>query len=331
MGNIRFENIGKSFGEKRIIDSVSIEIEDGELFTFLGPSGCGKTTLLRLLAGFEKPDSGAVSLSGVDITDFAPEKREIGMVFQNYALFPNMNVAQNVGYGLKTRKVDKKTIEEKVKVKLEMVGMGDFGKRNIGELSGGEQQRVCIARALAIEPRVLLLDEPLSNLDAKLRARMRREIRELQSSLGITTIFVTHDQEEAMSISDRIAVFNRGEVVQLDTPFEIYNNPRDEFVAGFIGESNIISGSGFVDLMIEKSGVEKVCVRPQDIEITERGIVEATIVDLDFNGNHAVYSCLTGETLIKVSEINSWNKIIRHRGDKVFLKIDEKAVKKLSE
>ncbi|OHW63044.1 spermidine/putrescine import ATP-binding protein PotA [Andreesenia angusta] len=329
MGNIKFENIEKSFGEKRILDKVNIEIEDGELFTFLGPSGCGKTTLLRILAGFEKPDSGKVKLGGKDITSFLPEKREIAMVFQNYALFSNMNVSKNVGYGLKTRKMNKQTIADKVENKLAMVGMSEFGERDINELSGGEQQRVCIARALAVEPKVLLLDEPLSNLDAKLRYKMRKEIRELQKELGITTVFVTHDQEEAMSISDRIAVFNDGKIVQVDTPRGLYNHPKNEFIAGFVGESNILNKEELKEIGIEREDILKACIRPQDIALVKEGDMNANIVEAEFNGSHTTYTCVYGKVRLKITEGTSLGKNPRNIGDLVAFKIDKRAVKSL--
>lgn len=329
MGNIYFGNIVKSFGKRTVLKDINIEIKDGELFTFLGPSGCGKTTLLRILAGFEKPDSGIVKLNDKDITDLIPEKRGISMVFQNYALFPNMNVAENVGYGLKVRGINKKIIKEKVEHYLDMVGMVKFSGRDINELSGGEQQRVCIARALAIDPKVLLLDEPLSNLDAKLRERMRVEIKELQDKLGITTIFVSHDQQEAMSISDRIAVLNGGEVVQVAPPIDLYNSPQNEFVAGFIGESNIIQKSSFENFFIDMDNVEKVCIRPQDFKISDDGPIKGEITGVNFNGGHINYHCLVNSCSIKISEINLYNKAIMDVGQNISIQIDKNAVKKL--
>ncbi|MFW5647811.1 MAG: ABC transporter ATP-binding protein [Candidatus Alkaliphilus sp. MAG34] len=329
MGSIYFENIVKSFGKRTVLKDINIEIKDGELFTFLGPSGCGKTTLLRILAGFEKPDSGTVRLDDKDITDLIPEKRGISMVFQNYALFPNMNVAENVGYGLKARRINKKVIREKVEHYLNMVGMLKFSDRDINELSGGEQQRVCIARALAIDPKVLLLDEPLSNLDAKLREKMRIEIKELQDKLGITTIFVSHDQQEAMSISDRIAVLNEGEPVQIDTPFDLYNNPKSEFVASFIGESNIIHKSDFEHFFIDMNGAEKVCIRPQDFRISDNGPIWGEVTGVNFNGGHINYHCSVNGCGIKISEMNLYNKAIIDVGQNVSIQIDKNAVRNL--
>lgn len=329
MADISFNNICKSFGEKNILKDISIDIKDGELFTFLGPSGCGKTTLLRILAGFETVDSGNVKLGQKDITALTPEKRNISMVFQNYALFPNMNVAENVGYGLKARGVNKKIIKEKVDHNLDMVGMADFYNRSTNELSGGEQQRVCIARALAIDPNVLLLDEPLSNLDAKLREKMRLEIRELQTKLGITTIFVTHDQQEAMSISDRIAVFDQGKLIQADKPVDLYNHPKNEFIAGFIDESNIIDKAHFDSFFIDIKDTEKVSIRPQDFIISEKGNIRARIEKVDFNGSHTVYKCLVDDLMIKISEVNSTNKTIKSVGDNISIALDKKAIRKL--
>ncbi len=330
MGDISFNNIHKSFGKRKILNDINIEIKDGELFTFLGPSGCGKTTLLRILAGFETTDSGMVKLDQKDITHLTPEKRDISMVFQNYALFPNMNVAENVGYGLKARGVSKQLIKEKVEHNLKMVGMLDFYHSSTNELSGGEQQRVCIARALAIDPKVLLLDEPLSNLDAKLRDKMRVELRELQQKLKITTIFVTHDQQEAMSISDRIAVFNEGKLVQMDSPLELYNNPKNEFIAGFIDESNIIDRSQFKYFLIDADNTQKVSVRPQDFIMCDTGDIKGKIINLDFNGSHTVYHCLVGDIIIKISEVNSAKHSMKSVEDNVRIKLDKKAIRKLS-
>ena len=329
MADIYFENIVKSFDQKTILRNINLQIKDKELFTFLGPSGCGKTTLLRILAGFENPDSGCVKLDASDITSLAPEKRNIAMVFQNYALFPHMTVEQNVGYGLKARKTDKRIIKDKVDYYLEIVKMVDFGKRNINELSGGEQQRISIARALAIEPKVLLLDEPLSNLDAKLRDKMRNEIRDLQQRLGITTVFVTHDQKEAMAISDTIAVFNEGELIQIDSPRNLYNNPKTSFVAGFIDESNIIKREHYSNLNIKDIKGNAVCIRQQDIKISEEGNILAKIVEVEFNGNTIVYKCKVNNLVLKMSKQNLYNEVLLSLGDAIKLKIPAEAVKEL--
>ena len=329
MADIYFENITKSFDGKTILKNINLHIKDKELFTFLGPSGCGKTTLLRILAGFESLDSGSVKLGERDITKLAPEKREIAMVFQNYALFPHMSVADNVGYGLKARKVDKKILKDKVDYYLEIVNMADYGKRNINELSGGEQQRVSIARALAIQPKVLLLDEPLSNLDAKLRDKMRNEIRDIQKKFGITTIFVTHDQKEAMAISDTIGVFNEGNLIQTDSPVNLYNSPKTSFVAGFIDESNIIKKEQYSYVDLQNIQSDLVCIRQQDIEISAGGSIRAKVLEIEFNGNNIVYKCKVNDLVLKISKANLYNNQLISVGDNIGLKIPTPAVKKL--
>jgi iron(III) transport system ATP-binding protein len=237
---VRLQEITKRFGSLIAIDKTSLSIEGGEFFTLLGPSGCGKTTLLRVIAGFSRPDSGEIFFGNDNINHLPPHKRETGMVFQNYALFPQMDVFNNVAYGLRARKVPREEVQSRVKEILDKVELKDLAHRFPSQLSGGQQQRVALARALVIRPRVLLMDEPLSNLDAKLRISMRQEIRKIQKELGITTLYVTHDQEEAMSISDRIAIFNFGKVQQVGTPSEIYFHPRNRFVAEFTGTSNLL-------------------------------------------------------------------------------------------
>src|SRR5699024_3510325 len=235
--------ITKQFGSVTAVRDLDLTIQEGEFFTFLGPSGCGKTTTLRMIAGFYYPTTGKVKFNDRDMTKVAPEKRNTGMVFQNYALFPHMTVFENVAFGLKVRKLKKPVIKEKVTEVLKKVRLDQFIDRQVSQLSGGQQQRVALARALVIEPDILLLDEPLSNLDAKLREETRVEIKRLQVELGITTIYVTHDQHEAMSISDRIMVLNQGEIQKIGTPQEIYNKHNNYFIASFIGESNIIKST----------------------------------------------------------------------------------------
>ncbi len=238
MASINLENVQKTFGKVIAVDQLNLQIREGEFFTFLGPSGCGKTTTLRMIAGFYYPTKGIVRFGEKDMTRVPPEKRNTGMVFQNYALFPHMTVFENVAFGLKVRKIPTTEIKNRVHDVLEKVRLGTFSNRQVSQLSGGQQQRVALARALVIEPEILLLDEPLSNLDAKLRDEMRTEILRLQREYHITTIYVTHDQAEALSMSDRIAVFNNGVCHQIGTPFEIYNEPANDFVAQFIGEIN---------------------------------------------------------------------------------------------
>lgn len=258
--SIELERVSKRFGRVVAVDGVSVKIEKGEFFTFLGPSGCGKTTTLRIIAGLEVPDEGRVLMDGRDITHLPPHRRDTAMVFQNYALWPHMTVFENVAYGLKIRKYPKEEIRRRVRGVLELVRLEGLEERYPTQLSGGQQQRVALARALVVEPKALLLDEPLSNLDAKLRVEMREELKRLQRSLNITTVYVTHDQEEAMVLSDRIAVMNSGRVVQVGSPEELYGRPRTLFVATFIGKYNIVEGVVREvvddDVTIESSGLK---------------------------------------------------------------------------
>jgi iron(III) transport system ATP-binding protein len=240
---IAVENITKRFGTLEAVSRASLEIRDGELFTLLGPSGCGKTSLLRLLAGFYRPDEGEIRFDDRRVNDVPPHERHIGMVFQNYALWPHMTVFQNVAYGLKLKKLPHAEIADRVQGGLRKVNLLGMEARYPGQLSGGQQQRVALARALVLNPDILLLDEPLSNLDAKIRVQVRAEIRKLQKELGITTVYVTHDQEEALSLSDRIAVFNQGKVLQVGVPKTLYERPASRFVADFIGTNNMIEGN----------------------------------------------------------------------------------------
>jgi len=242
MSDIRVQNLVKTFGATKAVDRLDLEIQKGEMVALLGPSGCGKTTLLRMIAGFEVPDSGSIQLNGTVINDLPPQKRKIGVVFQDYAIFPTMTVFDNIAYGLKIKKLPKEEIYKDVMEYLGLVGLVGYEKRMPSQLSGGQQQRVALARALITKPEVLLLDEPLSNLDAALRLRIRKEIRKLQQALGITAIFVTHDQEEALSIADKIFVMRHGELMQGGSPADIYSAPANDFVADFIGKSNILYG-----------------------------------------------------------------------------------------
>ncbi|NUB44475.1 ABC transporter ATP-binding protein [Fertoebacter nigrum] len=240
MSFLSITNAVKTFGTNTVVKGFDLAVEKGEFVSFLGPSGCGKTTVLRMIAGFERPTSGKITIDGRDVTDLAPNKRRIGMVFQAYALFPNMNVAGNIAFGLKIAGLGKAETEARVQEMLGLIGLSHLAERYPYEMSGGQQQRVALARALAPKPQVLLLDEPLSALDAKIRVSLREEIRDIQRRLGITTVFVTHDQEEAMSISDRIVVMNGGRADQIGTPSEIYNRPSTRFVAGFVGTLNVL-------------------------------------------------------------------------------------------
>jgi spermidine/putrescine ABC transporter ATP-binding subunit len=239
---IGIQGVTKRFGTMAAVNDVKLTIQEGELFTLLGPSGCGKTTLLRLIAGFYAPDAGHILFDEKVVDDVPPNERGIGMVFQNFALWPHMTVAENVGYGLKLRGIPSAEIRSRVDAVFEKVKLGGFGQRYPGQLSGGQQQRVALARALVLNPQILLLDEPLSNLDAKIRVQVRQEIRRLQKELGITTMYVTHDQEEALTLSDRIAVFNQGQILQIGAPKGLYERPESRFVADFIGINNLIDG-----------------------------------------------------------------------------------------
>jgi iron(III) transport system ATP-binding protein len=239
---VEVAGVNLSYGQTHVLKDVNLTIRPGEFFAFLGPSGCGKTTLLRLIAGFNIAQTGTVHVGGREISALPPWKRDVGMVFQSYALWPHMSVAKNVAFGLEERKVPKAEIDRRVMAALELVGLAHLAERRPSQLSGGQQQRVAVARTIVVEPKVLLLDEPLSNLDAKMRVQVRRELRDLQQRLGLTTIFVTHDQEEANTICDRIAVMNEGVIQQVGTPMELYETPANLFVAGFLGAANILEG-----------------------------------------------------------------------------------------
>lgn len=243
MSSVTLDHVHKQFGTAKGVEDVHVHIESGEFFTFLGPSGCGKTTTLRMIAGFSYPSAGSIRFGQQEVTFLPPHKRNTGMVFQNYALFPHMTVFENIAFGLQVRKIGKAQIRERVEKMMKLVRLDGYGERRIDQLSGGQQQRVALARALVIEPQILLLDEPLSNLDAKLREETRFEIKRLQLELGITAIYVTHDQAEAMSMSDRIMVMQNGRVQQVGTPHDIYHAPVNRFVASFIGETNLWEGT----------------------------------------------------------------------------------------
>jgi len=272
MAYIRFENLNKSFGSNHVLKDINLEVEKGTLVTLLGPSGCGKSTLLRCLAGLEEVTSGRVYLDDVDITDVTARDRGIGMVFQQYSLFPNMSVEQNVAFGLKMKKMPKDQIKDRVAKMLEIVGLSDKIDQYPAELSGGQQQRVALARAIVTEPKVLLLDEPLSAIDALLRRNLQIEIRRIQQQLNITTIFVTHDQDEAMVMSDMIHLFHDGHIEQSGTPVDLYTNPATKFAATFIGNYNILSAEDFGKLCGEKPDCCDIAIRPEIVRIcTEQG------------------------------------------------------------
>ena len=269
---IEVQGVSKFFGEKVALDNINLNVKKGEFVTILGPSGCGKTTLLRLIAGFQTASVGEIRISGNAITQTPPYKRPVNTVFQKYALFPHLNVFDNIAFGLKLKKMPKQLIEKKVKSSLRMVGMTDYEYRDVDSLSGGQQQRVAIARAIVNEPEVLLLDEPLAALDLKMRKDMQMELKEMHKRLGITFVYVTHDQEEALTLSDTIVVMSEGRIQQIGTPVDIYNEPNNSFVADFIGESNILNGTMIKDKLVEFAGIQFECV--------DEGFGENTPVDV---------------------------------------------------
>lgn len=300
---IDLQNISVSFDGQTILNNINLQIHDGEFVTLLGPSGCGKTTTLRIIAGFQQPDKGNVIFEGKNIDGVPAYKRQVNTIFQRYALFPHLNVHDNIAFGLKVKKIkDKKAINKKVDEMLELVNLKGFGSRNINSLSGGQQQRVAIARALAVDPRVVLLDEPLGALDLKLRKDMQIELKNIQQKLGITFIYVTHDQEEALSMSDTVVVMNNGEIQHIGTPLDVYNEPKNAFVADFIGESNILDGVMHEDFSVEFSGMRFQCVdkgfkkdepvdvviRPEDIDVLPegQGMLSGKVTSVTFKGVH---------------------------------------------
>jgi spermidine/putrescine transport system ATP-binding protein len=299
---INLTGISKSYGDHIVLDDLNLYIRENEFITLLGPSGCGKTTTLRIIGGFEAPDAGSVVFDGKDITSLPPNERNLNTVFQKYALFPHMSIAENIAFGLRIKKKSKEYINDKIRYALKLVNLEGFENRSIDSLSGGQQQRIAIARAIVNEPKVLLLDEPLGALDLKLRQDMQYELIRLKNELGITFVFVTHDQEEALTISDTIVVMNQGYIQQIGTPEMIYNEPVNAFVADFIGDSNIINGTMIQDKVVEILGVKIPCVdegfgcntpvdvviRPEDVEIIEpgAGFMDGDIVSIIFKGVH---------------------------------------------
>ncbi len=299
---IELKNITKIFDGETVLDQINLDINDNEFLTLLGPSGCGKTTTLRIIGGFEHPDQGDVIFMGNRINDVPPHKRNVNTVFQKYAMFPHLNVFENVAFPLRERRVSKKEIEQKVHEMLNLVMLSGFDHRRVTSLSGGQQQRVAIARALIAQPKVLLLDEPLGALDLKLRKDMQQELKKIQKATGITFIFVTHDQEEALTMSDTVVVMSQGRIQQIGTPVDIYNEPKNAFVADFIGESNILDGVMLEDLKVRFSGqtfecVDKgfgrneqvdVVVRPEDVDIVaeDRGMLRGVVTSVTFIGVH---------------------------------------------
>ena len=323
------------------VNDVTLNIEPGEFVTLLGPSGCGKTTTLRMIAGFESPDLGEIYLGDEKINEKTPDKRDTAMMFQNYALFPHMNVYDNVAYGLKLRGFKKEEIREKVFAMLDLVELTGMENRMTNQLSGGQQQRVALARALVVQPSVLLFDEPLSNLDANLRVQMRTEIRRIQQEVGSTAVYVTHDQSEAMSISDKIVVMNKGVIAQMGTPTEIYYHPASEFVASFIGEANYLRGkilekkedTSVIDVLgtpIEAyTSSQKVVgeeaalmLRPESVTLGDEGTLPARVILSCFMGAYQNYHVMVGDNLIKITDYNPKGKKIYNVGDEAWLRFN---------
>lgn len=330
---IELQHIDKSYGDTEVLNNFNLYVRENEFLTLLGPSGCGKTTTLRLIGGFEQPSKGQILFDGKDITELPPHKRLLNTVFQRYALFPHLNVEENISFGLKLKKMSKKQIADKVANALKMVGLKGYEKRGIDQLSGGQQQRVAIARAIVNEPKVLLLDEPLGALDLKMRQEMQHELKRMQQQLGITFIYVTHDQEEALTMSDTIVVMNNGEIQQVGTPEDIYNEPKNAFVADFIGESNIIDGHMLqdrelqclgefwhcVDEGFETNELVDVVIRPEDVELTndERSILNGTVNSVVFKGVHYEMVVQTGDYEWTVHSTQ-----MKEEGDTVGLYVD---------
>ena len=310
---IDLSHISKTFDGDRVIDDFNLTIKENTFVTLLGPSGCGKTTILRIIGGFLKPDKGQVFFDGKDITELPPEKRQLNTVFQKYALFPHMNVEDNIAFGLRIKKKSEDFIKSKIEYALKLVNLEGYGKRDIDALSGGQQQRIAIARAIVNEPKLLLLDEPLGALDLKLRQEMQYELIRLKNELGITFIYVTHDQEEALTMSDTIVVMNQGYIQQMGTPEQIYNEPENAFVATFIGDSNIVSGKMIEDYVVEISGKKFRCIdagfgknkavdiviRPEDVEILEpnspKAILHGRMTHVIFKGEMYEMLCVTDD------------------------------------
>ena len=346
--SIEFKNIVKKYEDNTVIPNLSLKIKEGEFFTLLGPSGCGKTTLLRMVAGFNSIEEGEISFNSKVINNIPAHKRNIGMVFQNYAIFPHMTVSENVEYGLKLRKHSKEDAKKKLEEILKIVKIDEYKDRSPDKLSGGQQQRVALARAIVIHPTVLLMDEPLSNLDAKLRIEMRSAIREIQKNIGITTVYVTHDQEEALAISDRIAIMNKGVIQQIDTPQRIYLRPSNVFVATFIGHSNIFNGKIVVEegknyIVFEneykvsmdnlnseaKNGKEiKISVRPEEFILSNnkdaiRGIVHFNT----FLGKYINYQVkLSNGEIIELTQDTSTNDTFYEIGQEMYLEVNKSKI-----
>jgi putative spermidine/putrescine transport system ATP-binding protein len=353
MAYLTLSHISKQFADTYAVQDFNLDIDKGEFVSFLGPSGCGKTTTLRMVAGFEIPTAGKITLDGADVTNKPPNQRHVGMVFQSYALFPNMTVSQNIGFGLRVRKASESEIKERVKEMVSLVNLEKHADKYPFQLSGGQQQRVSLARALAIRPNVLLLDEPLSALDAKIRVSLRAEIRSIQKRLGITAIFVTHDQEEALSISDRIVVMYDGNVEQVGTPFDIYNFPRTPFVANFVGSLNTANADvtdterGLLNMDgvqlvsaakmdgLKKGDKVRIAIRPERFSFASEGkkanVLDCQIENITFLGSVVRVHILVGKTKFTMDTFNYPSLALPQIGDMVQVTCSKEAVLILGE
>ena len=338
---IQIKNINVSYGTNHVLKDVNLTIHNKDFYTFLGPSGCGKTTLLRLIAGFEKSQSGELYIAGQEVSNSNPWERDVGMVFQNYALWPHMTVYKNVSFGLEEKKIPKDEIDQRVKEILALVDLQDLSKRYPYQLSGGQQQRVALARTLVVKPKVLLLDEPLSNLDAKLRVQMRKELLDLHNQLGITTIFVTHDQEEANAMSTNLAIFNEGVVQQMGKPVDLYNNPANTFVANFLGTTNVLEGTIANTVFTSNQGLviqglandakgSSVLLRPQNLYLEQKDNLQAfsgIVEHQEFLGNIVRYIVNVNNHALVVDTLHEIDKAIHAPQAEIQIYLDPAKIK----
>jgi len=338
---IQIKNINVSYGTNHVLKDVNLTIHNKDFYTFLGPSGCGKTTLLRLIAGFEKSQSGELYIAGQEVSNSNPWERDVGMVFQNYALWPHMTVYKNVSFGLEEKKIPKDEIDQRVKEILALVDLQDLSKRYPYQLSGGQQQRVALARTLVVKPKVLLLDEPLSNLDAKLRVQMRKELLDLHNQLGITTIFVTHDQEEANAMSTNLAIFNEGVVQQMGKPVDLYNNPANTFVANFLGTTNVLEGTIANTVFTSNQGLviqglasdakgSSVLLRPQNLYLEQKDNLQAfsgIVEHQEFLGNIVRYIVNVNNHALVVDTLHEIDKAIHEPKAEIQIYLDPAKIK----
>ena len=339
---IEIKNINVSYGTNHVLKNINLNIKNKDFYTFLGPSGCGKTTLLRLIAGFEKSQTGELLIAGKEISDLNPWERDVGMVFQNYALWPHMTVYKNISFGLEEKKIKTTEIKKRVEEVLDLVDLKDLSKRYPFQLSGGQQQRVALARTLVVKPKVLLLDEPLSNLDAKLRVQMRKELLDLHNKLNITTIFVTHDQEEANAMSTNLAIFNEGIVQQTGRPVDLYNNPANTFVANFLGTTNVIEGEFKNSIFTSKKGLvikninkdaegSSILLRPQNLylENNNEKLEQFTglVINQEFLGNIVRYTLNIKNHLLVLDALHEIGKKIYSPNEEVTIFLDSKKIK----